>query len=556
MTARTGGPLQPAVTIISLTDDIYCIGPRRISSQLKRNGFDARLVFLQPTSLWGQIAQRFSSHFAAPDFSETLYRQLIEVCKDSLVVGLSVWTHQADEAELITKRLQRDLPNTKIIWGGIHPTSFPDQCMDSVEAICLGEGDLSFLRLAEALRDGRDYKNTAGFWFRDGERIIKNREEPLVQNLDELPFLDFEFEDHFVNDQGELKRMSMALMKKYYGGKLWTMFSQGCPYKCTFCSNDILIDLQDDYRKFRHHTPEFFMAQLRYILSKYPHIYNIIIDDDAYMFLPYELIKEFATKYKQNFDIPFFISGVIPASVENKKFHTLIEAGMIKMRIGIQSGNPRVMKEVFVRPLHDGKMFTASQMAFENRKRLAPVQYDLIVDNPWEHPKELKDTLKLVHRLKRPYTFAINSLTLLPGTTIYKMGEQSGFTKNQEKITLASYVHFKPTMLNLTLAFYNITRVPEFWFRYVMKKDFGDRTVTMPEYPKIGTLIMACGLVKKLIHSCLRRDISPVPRPLDRWVGKLFIRRRFNSGLPPNSDEYPFKVALPTRATPRRLVAS
>ena len=161
-----------------------------------------------------------------------------------------------------------------------------------------------------------------------------------------------------------------------------------------------------------------------------------------------------------------------------------------------------------------------------------------------------------MHRLKRPYTFAINSLTLLPGTTIYKMGEKSGFTQNQKKITLASYVHFKPTLLNLTLAFYNITRVPDFWFNYVMKKKFGDRTVTMKEYPKIGALVMGLGLVKKLIHSCLRRDISPVPRPLDRWVGKLFIRRRFNSGLPPGSDEHPFKFARPTPATPRRLAAS
>jgi len=515
--------VQPTVTIICLTDDIYCIGPRRISAQLKRKGFVTRLIFLQPKSLWGQISQRFSSYFKTPEFSESFYSELIDACRGSLVVGLSVWTHQADEAELLTRRLQQDL-DSKIIWGGIHPTSFPDQCMNVVEGICLGEGDVSFLRLAEALRDGRDYKTTPGFWFRDGDRVIKNPEQPLVQDLDELPFLDFEFEEHLVHDGGKLKRMNMALMKKYYGGKLWSMFSQGCPYKCTFCSNDILIDLIDDYRKFRHHSPEFFMAQLRYILSRYPHIYNIVIDDDAYMFLPFELIKDFAAKYKKEFDIPFFVSGVIPASVESKKFKTLMDAGMIKLRIGIQSGNREVMKNVFVRPLHDGKMFAASELAYQNRKRLAPVQYDLIVDNPWESPEQLKDTIRLVHRLKRPYTFAINALTLLPGTTIYRMGEESGFTRNQEKITLASYVHFMPTVLNLTLAFYNITRVPDFWFNYVMRKDFGDRTVTMKQYPRIGALITGAGLVKKLIHSCLRRDISPIPRPLDRWVGKIGVR--------------------------------
>src|SRR5881409_3434291 len=134
----SGVPVRPLVSIICLTDDIYCIGPRRISSQLKRHGFDVRLVFLQAQSLWGQISQRFRSRFLTPAFSESLYQDLINICNGSLVVGLSVWTHQADEAELLTRRLQQDL-DSKIIWGGIHPTSFPDQCMNVVEGIASGK---------------------------------------------------------------------------------------------------------------------------------------------------------------------------------------------------------------------------------------------------------------------------------------------------------------------------------------------------------------------------------------------------------------------------------
>lgn len=77
---------------------------------------------------------------------------------------------------------------------------------------------------------------------------------------------------------------------------------------------------------------------------------------------------------------------------------------------------------------------------------------------------------------------------------------------------------------------------PEFWFRYVMRKNFGNRTVTMKQYPILDMFVTLCGLLKKLIYSCMRNDISPILRPLDRWVGRLLVfrhgyRRYVNEGL-------------------------
>jgi hypothetical protein len=138
----------------------------------------------------------------------------------------------------------------------------------------------------------------------------------------------------------------------------------------------------------------------------------------------------------------------------------------------------------------------------------------------------LKDTLRLAASLKRPYTFAINSLTLLPGTTIYDMAEAAGFTRKDQKITLSTYVNFMPTALNLTLAFYNIAPVPRFWLRRVLRRDYGERTVTMKQYPRLGAVITALGVLKKMIHGIARKDVSPIPRPLDLLAARALIGRR------------------------------
>jgi hypothetical protein len=60
----------------------------------------------------------------------------------------------------------------------------------------------------------------------------------------------------------------------------------------------------------------------------------------------------------------------------------------------------------------------------------------------------------------------------------------------------------------------------------VLNRDYGDRTITMKQYPRIGAILSFLGVVKKIIHGLARKDVTAIPRPFDLIAGRWFIARR------------------------------
>ena len=110
-----------------------------------------------------------------------------QICHGSAIIGLSVWTHQAEQATLVTGRLQQEL-GVPVVWGGIHPTSYPEDAIQVADGICMGEGEDSFLNVVQAINDGSDYRTTRGFWFRDRMgRVLRNPGAKLIEESRRAP---------------------------------------------------------------------------------------------------------------------------------------------------------------------------------------------------------------------------------------------------------------------------------------------------------------------------------------------------------------------------------
>ena len=104
------------------------------------------------------------------------------------LVGLSSMTQYSSTMYEIIDSIRKINSKAYIVWGGIHPIIHPEDAIKHADAICTGEGEFAFKTFLELFKNGKDYTTAPSFWFRKDDRIIKNKNLPLMKpkEMDEV----------------------------------------------------------------------------------------------------------------------------------------------------------------------------------------------------------------------------------------------------------------------------------------------------------------------------------------------------------------------------------
>ena len=106
------------------------LGPMSVASYLKDGGYPSSIV-INPQKNIKTLAEM------KPDF-----------------IGLSVFAPTAEWAVNTAGELKRQLPGTRIVFGGPHPTFFPDIVEHpDVDIVCQGEGETPALEMLRRYRN-------------------------------------------------------------------------------------------------------------------------------------------------------------------------------------------------------------------------------------------------------------------------------------------------------------------------------------------------------------------------------------------------------------------
>lgn len=212
------------------------------------------------------------------------------------------------------------------LFGGVHVTSVPERVAvnPNVDLLGLGEGERLLGTLLEGLDDwesGADI-DIPGLWYARNGEIRRNGHGEAIQELDDLPF---PAKDLFYERMPGLARTYTITT------------SRGCPYKCTYCYNAVMLPMFREQGKWmRQRSVDNVIEECRWAVKNF-HPRHLLFMDDVFASSK-KWVEQFAERYKREINVPFAL--VTEAVVlKDDVVRWLKEAGLVNVQLGVQTLN-------------------------------------------------------------------------------------------------------------------------------------------------------------------------------------------------------------------------
>lgn len=323
------------------------------------------------------------------------------------LIGMSVLSFNYTQALKIAGFIKKNF-NVKIIFGGVHCILSPEEVINNkqVDMLCIGEGEEV---LKELLDNELNCNKLEGIWYKKNGKIIKNKQRNLIEDLDKLPFPDWEDFD----------------MKKYFlinNNHLPIMASRGCPYNCTYCSNHALRKkLKGKYVRFR--SVDNVLEEIELRIKRYfgkGMKYLFFYDDTFVMYK--DFVLEFCRKFKEKgfHKLIKWNVNVRADLVTEEIIKAMKEAGCYEVRMGVEAGNDYIRNDVYKRRMNKEQIFDAVKII---KKHGLQLRIQMILGAPYETIDMMNESFEMAKKINADYElFPI--LMPLPATEIKEICEK------------------------------------------------------------------------------------------------------------------------------------
>ena len=313
-----------------------------------------------------------------------IIKDIYELNPDKIIFSTYIWNKEYIVE--IVKELKKVLPNVEIILGGPEVSYKWEKFMANmpeVDALLLGEGENVLLNFLTKEED-----KVLGVVSRKNDEIVFNGIEPIIENLDIVPF---PYEDWELEDKTKIF---------YYES------SRGCPFSCSYCLSSI-------DKTVRYYSLDRVKKDLKRFLDSPIKLLKFVdrtfnLRKERYM----EIWKFLLENYREGITFHFEINANI-FDDETLDFLEKVPKGYFQFEIGVQSINPETMVAIKRNNILDKLAYNVRRIS-----RNIHLHLDLIAGLPYETYDIFKNSFNYVYNLK-PEMIQLGFLKLLKGTQMY-----------------------------------------------------------------------------------------------------------------------------------------
>lgn len=344
-------------------------------------------------------------------------RKIEKVIKDFNpdIIGLSVYSSKSIRDALKVSKIANK-NNIKVVWGGPLPSAIPEVVLqeESVDFVCIGEGEFVFAELLEALENNKPLDEVYGIAYKKNGLFTIHPERDFSDPA-EWPIIDWSLIDisKYTHSHHDCRNMT------------WVYSAKGCPNNCSFCYNK-----QFHKCRYRKRPLENVVMEIKDLVKNYK-VDGVYFADEIW-FLSRNEMKEKCDRIR-DVGLDFVWGCLLKVGIlEKEDYDYMYNSGCRWICFGIESGSQRILKNI-------NKGIDIDQIektAINCTEAGIAVWTSFILGFPGETEEDIKQTVNLIKSLSPYAIFLCFFFTPTLGSELYEKLVRDGELRPFDRLTM------------------------------------------------------------------------------------------------------------------------
>ena len=395
----------------------------------------------------GKIGETEEAEMYIEGFLKEFQYKEFDICGIS-----SIFSPTYSYLGIISRLVKKIFPAALIVAGGGVPSNLMAEVFSGapcIDVISYGEGELAITGLVTSKNEQEYLANSPSLVTRQKYQEGFQASFEFIEELDEIPPLDFSlielrrYSSH-VHSQDGRKVVAMPLM-----------FSRGCPFRCCFCASHSIHG-----RKVRYNSLERIKADIKLSVERY-HVNTITVWDDNF-FVDKRQALELLDFFMELNLVVEFVNGFPVYRMDDDMAKRLKLSGIEVVTLAIESGNPRVLKDIIHKPL---TLEMVPEAIATLHKYGMYVKGLFVIGFPGETLDYIQITTEFIHNSGLNWV-DIFVAQPLPGSDLYDICKSGGYLKDGGLDKCNFWAG------NIQTEFFTAEQIEEIQVYHTIKKDF------------------------------------------------------------------------------------